>query len=62
MELLPLLIGVVCFWITSFLIDEFPFITILGLHFRSEFVFIPLGLVVIFLGYWFLKKKNLILK
>lgn len=62
MQLLPLLIGLVCFWITSFLSDEFPFVTILGLHFKSEFVFTPLGLLVILGFYWFLKRKNLVLK
>jgi hypothetical protein len=57
MQLLALFIGVVCWMFTSFLIDEFPLVTILGLHFRSDFVFVPLGLLVILGGYLLLKKK-----
>lgn len=58
MQLLALAIGVIGYLIISFLIDTTPLVTILGLQFRSDFIFIPLGLLVILGFYLFLKKKN----
>ncbi len=52
-----LIIGVICYWIISLLIDKYPFVTIFGTSFRSAYVFVPLPLVLLMAIYLLRKKK-----
>ncbi|MGB8981266.1 MAG: hypothetical protein WCC12_05280 [Anaerolineales bacterium] len=56
-NLVALIIGVACYWIVALLIAKYPFVTILGMSFRSEYVFVPLPLIILIVVYLIGKKK-----
>jgi len=53
-----MIIGVICIWIVSLLIEKYPFVMILGTSFRSEYVFIPLPLIAVMIVYLLRKKLD----
>lgn len=57
-NIFAMIIGVICIWIVSLLIEKYPFVMILGTSFRSEYVFIPLPLIAVMIVYLLRKKLD----